>query len=64
MKIPNKWVTDVSNDLIYDVEIPTASLIAELEKRRPNCRDCARVDGNHGCPCMWSNLTDNFKPTK
>ena len=47
-----------------DIEIPTADLIAELEKRRP-CERCEFKSGSmgRGCVCFW-NIKDNFKPSK
>jgi len=49
-------------------ELPTADLIAELEKRRP-CERCAYVNSCTGdSNCMWNDIfsfrTDNFKPSK
>ena len=54
---------------MLEVEIPTADLLAELEKRRP-CERCDRA----GCiTCLWAAIgiinnspksTDNFKPSK
>lgn len=49
----------------------TASLIAELEKRRPQCHysTCKNMGSEvcGGClwnTCMGDKLTDNFKPAK
>jgi hypothetical protein len=52
--------------IIQGVEIPTADLMAELEKRRP-CEKCAKNE-EYNCACIWAKvfslrlLTDNFKP--
>jgi transcriptional regulator NrdR family protein len=44
-----------------DVEIPTADLIAELEKRRP----CDKCNSEEPClRCVWYSRHDNFKPSK
>jgi hypothetical protein len=48
-----------------DIEIPTADLIAELEKRRP-CEDC-HEDKWHKCSaCVFSGgqIHNNFKGSK
>ena len=68
-----KWVKECAevcedNTPYIFVSIPTADLIAELEKRRP-CERC--VSGPYGeccAPCLWNDLDfsgkDNFKPSK
>ena len=60
-----------ADDAEIDVEIPTASLLAELEKRRPQCHysTCKNMGSEvcGGClwnTCMGEKLTDNFKPAK
>lgn len=49
----------------FNVEIPTADLIAELERRRP-CKRCEfKLD--EYCECCWDGLNskqDNFKEAK
>jgi len=57
--------------VIQGVEIPTADLIAELEKQRPDCKKCPpipNINGDHSCDnCIWlgkSLGTDNFKGAK
>ena len=51
-----------------DVEIPTADLIAELNKRRPECKLCENrgsFDRDLCINCIWyyqRKITDNFKP--
>ena len=69
-----KWVKECAevcedNTPYIFVSIPTADLLAELEKRRP-CERCDRA----GCiTCLWAAIgiinnspksTDNFKPSK
>jgi hypothetical protein len=46
-----------------DVEIPTADLIAELERRRP-CEKCFYKLSTVNCICQKCiyNKADNFKP--
>ena len=58
----------------YDVEISTADLIAELEKRRPSgCPNKCEYLGSEFCgACIWvafigeekGAITDNFKEAK
>jgi len=52
-----------------NVEISTADLIAELEKRRPDCNKCVHksvlLHRNGRCNCVWFNqINDNFKEAK
>ena len=60
------WI-DVMKMLMPD--FPTASLIAELEKRRP-CEKCVDsfMEKRSGCTCIWQDPfyydKDNFKPAK
>ena len=45
-------------------KLPTADLIAELERRRP-CLECARNSnsiGCDGCAYNWPPIQSNFKP--
>jgi len=49
-----------------EVEIPTADLIAELERRRP-CKKCVTQSDMRCVSCVWSavysmNKKDNFTP--
>ena len=47
--------------------IPTADLLAELEKRRPDCDKCGPHGDNRCMFCIWQGEglhKDNFKPSK
>jgi hypothetical protein len=70
-----KWVKECAevcegNTPYIFVSIPTADLIAELEKRRPNCMTCKdRTSHNPDrcVNCLWGyghKIEDNFKPSK
>ena len=58
-----------SSDIVVDLSVSTADLIAELEKRRP-CERCHHpVDMGEACifaTCMWWQIggEDKFKEAK
>lgn len=61
-------IVDCEKGMIY-VEIPTADLIAELERRRPLiCSKCDNRGFMHCDECYWdtqpSGMKDNFKEAK
>ena len=50
-------------------KVSTTDLIAELERRRPDCKKCPpieNINGDHSCDyCIWRCIRgtkDNFKP--
>jgi hypothetical protein len=58
---------------VYDEmqRMPTASLLAELHRRRPDCKKCPtipNINGDYSCQeCIWRTDglgKDNFKPSK
>ena len=54
-----------ADDAEIDVEISTASLLAELEKRRPGCLICKAYFTPDCHNCIWGQVyTDKFKPAK
>ena len=56
------------NGMEFDFEVSTADLIAELERRRPDCANCNRAYTEDFSPCdecVWRTDDiglDNFTP--
>ena len=56
----------IPRDGILDMDISTSDIIAELEKRRPNCKKCQRPPIKFCTQCIWQYNgygigKDNFK---